>query len=204
MVFMKYRKEYIVEKAFDVFMNKGYDSASITVLQQELGMSRGAMYRYFKSKEELFFEVVDRYVFGFIDRFMPKITEDATLPELVEYLYHYNERLRIYFDIQNIETRFLNFTALVIQAAKHYPGFTEKMKILNDGYIDLWKKAIINSIAKNEICEDVDVDTLARLFSAESKNLKYIEQEFEPESVFMQKIKIWKRDRDYLYSLIKK
>ena len=41
---MKNRKEYILEKAFDVFMSKGYDSVSITVLQKELGMSRGAMY----------------------------------------------------------------------------------------------------------------------------------------------------------------
>ena len=201
---MKDRKDYIVEKAFDVFMNKGYDSASITVLQKELGISRGAMYRYFKSKEELFFEVIDRYVFELFDRFMPKVAEEITLAGLIEYLYHYNERIYQYFGKQNIETRFLNFTALIIQAAKHYPGFTEKMKILNDEYIDLWKRAIVNSITKKEICGDVDVNVLARLFSTESKNLKFIEQEFEQESKFMQKIRIWKRDREYLYSLISK
>ena len=204
MIFMKDRKEYIVGKAFDVFMSKGYDSTSITVLQKELGMSRGAMYRYFKSKEELFFEVIDRYVFGLIDRFKPKTADDTTLAGLIEYLYRYNKRLFTYFDKQNIETRFLNFTALVIQAAKHYPGFTEKMKIVNDESIDLWRKAIINSIAKNEIREDVNVDILAGLFSAGSKNMKDIEQEFEFESKFIQKIKIWKRDKEYLYSLIKK
>ena len=84
---LKDRKKYILEKAFDVFMNKGYDSASITVLQKELGISRGAMCRYFKSKEELFIKVIDKHVFGLIDRFMPKVTEDTMLAGLIEFLY---------------------------------------------------------------------------------------------------------------------
>ena len=199
---MKNRKEYILEKAFDVFMNKGYDSASITVLQKELGMSRGAMYRYFRSKDELFLEVIDRYVFGLIDRFMPKVAENTTLAGLIEYLYRYHMKLYIYLDKHNTENRFLNFTALIIQAAKHYPGFIEKIKMINNKGIKLWKMAIINSIEKNEIRDDVDINTLAGIFSAGSKNMEDIEHEFE--SKFMQRAKIWKREREYLYSLIKK
>ena len=200
--FMTDRKEYIVEKAFDVFMNKGYDSASITVLQKELGISRGAMYRYFKSKEELFVEVIDRYVFGLIERFMPKVAEGTTLAGLIEYLYRYYKKLYTYLGKHHTETRFLNFTALIIQAAKHYPGFIEKIKMVNDQSVKLWKMAIINSIAKNEIRADAEIDILAEIFSAGPKNMEDMEHEFE--SKFMQKAKIWKRDREYLYSLIKK
>jgi len=199
---MKNRKEYILEKSFDVFMSKGYDSASISVLQKELGMSRGAMYRYFKSKDELFLEVIDKYVFGLIDRFMPKVAEDTTLAGLIEYLYRYHRKLYVYLDKHNTETHFLNFTALIIQAAKHYPGFTGKIKEMNSKSIKLWEKAIVNSIAKNEIRDDVDVNILAGIFSSGSKNMEDIEHEFE--SKFMQKARIWKRDKEYLYSLIKK
>jgi len=201
-ILMKNRKEYILEKAFDVFMSKGYDSASISVLQKELSMSRGAMYRYFKSKDELFIEIIDRYVFGLIDRFMPKVAEDTTLAELIEYLTRYHKKLYVHLDKHNMETHFLNFTALIIQAAKHYPGFPEKIKAVNDKSIKLWKMAIINGIAKNEIRDDVDVDILAGLFSTGSKNLEDIEHEFE--SRFMQKVRIWKREKEYLYSLILK
>ena len=201
-ILMKNRKEYILEKAFDVFMSKGYDSASISVLQKELSMSRGAMYRYFKSKDELFIEIIDRYVFGLIDRFMPKVAEDTTLAELIEYLTRYHKKLYVHLDKHNMETHFLNFTALIIQAAKHYPGFPEKIKAINDKSIKLWKMAIINGIAKNEIRDDVDVDILAGLFSTGSKNLEDIEHEFE--SRFMQKVRIWKREKEYLYSLILK
>ena len=183
-------------------MSKGYDSASISVLQKELGMSRGAMYRYFKSKDELFLEVIDRYVFGLIDRFMPKVAEDTTLAELIEFMYRYHMKLYIYLDKHNTEAHFLNFTALIIQAAKHYPGFAEKMKLINNKSVKLWKMSIVNSIEKNEIRDDVDVNILAGIFSTGSKNMEDTEHEFE--SKFKQKVKIWKRDRKYLYSLIKK
>ena len=199
---MKDRRNYIVEKAFEVFMSEGYESASITVLQEELGMSRGAIYRYFKSKEELFFDVIDRYVFGQIDRFMPKVDEETTLIELIEYLYRYHKKLDTYLEKQNMETRFLNFTALMIQAAKYYPEFTKKMKKINDENIKLWKIAIINSIAKNEIRDNVDVNILAGIFSAGSNNLEDGEHEFELK--FVQKAGAWKRDKEYLYSLIEK
>ena len=143
----------------------------------------------------MLFRSIDKYVFGLIDRFMPKVAEDTTLAGLIEYLYRYHRKLYIYLDKHNMETRFLNFTALIIQAAKHYPGFTKKIKMANDEGIKLWKMAIINSIAKNEIRDDVDVNILAGLFSAGSKNLEDIEHEFE--SKFMQKAKTWKRDKEY-------
>ena len=198
---MKDRKEYILEKAFDVFMDKGYDSTSITVLQKELGMSRGAMYRYFKGKDELFKEVVDKYVIGLIARFHPQIAEDMTLVELIEYLYNYQKRVFVYLDKQNIETRFLNFTALIIQAAKHYPGFIETIKTEKIKSLETWKTAINNSLAKGEIRDDVDVNILAGIFSTGSTDPEIIENEFEKK--FLYRAKSWKRGMEYLYSLIK-
>ena len=57
---MKNTKEYILEKAFALFLDKGYDGVSITDLQDELGMGRASIYHHFKSKRELFTEVIDK------------------------------------------------------------------------------------------------------------------------------------------------
>jgi len=199
---MKNRKGYILEKAFDVFMSKGYDSASISVLQKELGMSRGAMYRYFKSKDELFIEIIDVYVLSMIDTLMPKVDEDITIAELIEYLYSYHKKLFVYFEGRNFGSQFLNFTALIIQAAKYYPGFIEKINAASNEGLKLWKRAIVNSIARGEIRDDVDVNILARMFSTGSRNLEDFERGFELR--FMQKAKMWKKEKNYLYNLIKK
>ncbi len=199
---MKDRKEYILEKAFDVFMSTGYDSASITVLQKELGMSRGAMYRYFKSKDELFIAVIDKYVIGLIDRFRPKVAEDLTLVEMIEDLYRYQKRIMIALDKQNLKHRFLNFTALIIQAAKHYPGVIEKMETVKTESLRLWKKATLNSLEKDEIRADIRVDIIAGFFSAGSTNPEMVDHDHEKN--FSQRAETWKRDMEYLYSLIKK
>ncbi|MDR1172491.1 MAG: TetR/AcrR family transcriptional regulator [Bacteroidales bacterium] len=201
---MKDRKEYILEKAFDVFMSHGYDSASITVLQKELGMSRGIMYRYFKSKDELFIAVIDKYVIGLINRFKLQAVEDMTLIEMIEHRYRYHKRVMIALDKQNLKLRFLNFTALIIQAAKHYPGFIEQTEMIKAENLKLWKKAILNSLEKDEIRGDVRVDIIAGLFSSGSTNPEIEMADYDREKNFSQHAEIWKRDMEYLYSLIKK
>ena len=100
---MKNRKKHIVKKAFDVFMNEGYEHAYIIVSREEQGVLRGAMYRHFKSKEEMFIDVIDRYVFGLIDCFMPKVGEETTLARV---LVPVPQDLYICLDKQNMEEGF--------------------------------------------------------------------------------------------------
>lgn len=52
----------ILEVATQLFLNKGYDNTSMQDIVQALGMSKGAVYHHFKSKEDLFEKaVVDYY-----------------------------------------------------------------------------------------------------------------------------------------------
>jgi AcrR family transcriptional regulator len=170
---MQDRREYILNKAFEVFISVGYDSASMTVLQQQLKMSRGAMYRYYESKDDLFIAVIDKYVFGMMDYVRLALDEEMTIQERIDK--HCNQVKTgqdiIIEKIGNISIKFLNFSALMIQAAKIYPGFVERMigykKLQRNG----WIKAIENSIAKGEIRPDTNVAILAALF-AESINLR--------------------------------
>ncbi len=47
-------KRRIVSVALDVFAEKGYDQTTMEDIGNRLGVSKGALYLYFKSKEELF------------------------------------------------------------------------------------------------------------------------------------------------------
>src|SRR2546425_11508487 len=47
----------ILESAHRVFSQKGYREATMDEIAQGLGLSKPALYRYYKSKEELFREV---------------------------------------------------------------------------------------------------------------------------------------------------
>ncbi|MBE9118906.1 TetR/AcrR family transcriptional regulator [Lusitaniella coriacea LEGE 07157] len=54
----QYRKE-ILYKCFDLFAEKGYANVTTRQLSKELGISTGAMYHYFPSKQALFEQLVE-------------------------------------------------------------------------------------------------------------------------------------------------
>ncbi|MFW9831435.1 MAG: TetR/AcrR family transcriptional regulator, partial [Candidatus Thorarchaeota archaeon] len=51
-------KKRIIAAAITVFAKKGYHKAKMTDIAKELGVSKGTLYQYFKSKENLFQAVV--------------------------------------------------------------------------------------------------------------------------------------------------
>lgn len=48
------RKQAIIEAAVEVFREVGFERASMTTISRRLGGSKGTLYGYFRSKEELF------------------------------------------------------------------------------------------------------------------------------------------------------
>jgi AcrR family transcriptional regulator len=54
------RREQILEGARRCFAEHGYEGATVVRLEREIGLSRGAIFNYFASKEELFIELAVR------------------------------------------------------------------------------------------------------------------------------------------------
>jgi AcrR family transcriptional regulator len=54
----KSRKKQIMESALEVFASEGYHRASISKISAHAGISKGLLYNYFTSKEELLMEVL--------------------------------------------------------------------------------------------------------------------------------------------------
>ncbi len=54
------KREQIVDGAKRVFMQKGFDAASMNDITREAGVSKGTIYVYFDNKEDLFIAMVER------------------------------------------------------------------------------------------------------------------------------------------------
>ena len=54
------RKVQIINAAEDVFSKKGFDEARMDDIAEETGLSKGTLYLYFKSKDELIIAILDR------------------------------------------------------------------------------------------------------------------------------------------------
>ena len=58
-------KDKILEISADVFAKYGYKAVSISSLLKEIGINKSTLYYYFKSKKEIFEEVV---TIGFLSK----------------------------------------------------------------------------------------------------------------------------------------
>ena len=58
-------KEKILLVAFKLFVNNGYHNTSMQQLVNASELSKGAFYHYFKSKNELYKQVINRYFLSF-------------------------------------------------------------------------------------------------------------------------------------------
>ncbi|MFO0807354.1 MAG: TetR/AcrR family transcriptional regulator [Gemmataceae bacterium] len=54
------RREEILDAAAKLFAKRGYSETDTQVLADELGVGKGTLYRYFKSKRDLFLAAADR------------------------------------------------------------------------------------------------------------------------------------------------
>jgi AcrR family transcriptional regulator len=55
------RREAILDVAAEVFLDEGFDAASMSTIATKVGGSKSTLYNYFKSKEEIFQAHIERY-----------------------------------------------------------------------------------------------------------------------------------------------
>jgi AcrR family transcriptional regulator len=77
------RRRAIIGVARDVFISRGYAAASMSEIAARLGGSKGTLYNYFRSKDELFAAVMDETcdnMLAFMDA-LPEAGPDGTVRE---------------------------------------------------------------------------------------------------------------------------
>ena len=86
-LFMGTRK-HIVTKALGLFICKSYKAATIADLEVATGMTKGAFYHYFKSKEDIYMAVVESEL-DMLSDMMKRVAEKNISPDekMIEMIY---------------------------------------------------------------------------------------------------------------------
>ena len=158
-------REHIIQVAGRLFLQSNYDGVSIQDITQAVGMTKGALYHHFTSKEQLFEEVAHDLVGS-------THTDFSALP---------NDSLHGFYTtlVENIQSRDdaaqeakrpyakdfgINAYNLLWDAVRLLPGFRASMKSLNSLEHTAWAEAIQAAIDRGEIRRGLDADKLAKIF----------------------------------------
>lgn len=73
----QFDREFVLDKAMEVFWQQGYEGTSVRDLTVATGLGKGSLYGAFGDKEQLFITVLDRYA----DKFQAEIVEQLNDPD---------------------------------------------------------------------------------------------------------------------------
>lgn len=75
-------RNLLLDAAKDVFAKKGFEGASLDEIADAAGYTRGAIYKHFDSKEELFLAVNKRFNEGFLAEFVETMDPSTPIEDL--------------------------------------------------------------------------------------------------------------------------
>jgi AcrR family transcriptional regulator len=161
-------KETITIAALRLFWLRGYKYVSLIDVASELGITKGGIYHYFSSKEELLHQAV-QYMFG---RFEAKYGElfgsEKSLPEILRSIIVERE-LELYAQtllaISQGDYR-INHVNFVLETMQNFPDMQKRIDQSHAHCHNVIRRKIEKAMTAGEIGSDFDSQALATIIFA--------------------------------------
>lgn len=161
-------RDLIIETAFMAFIDHGYDRVSLNKIIKTTGLTKGAFYHYFSSKDQLIGEVMNTYFYGHLQKTMDVVDVQGQT---------FSQRMDLVFkNVMNVDIRLVSqpqrridrndFSKLLWDAM----NLNEAMRLMNaqyqDNVVEVMKRALEAGMRDGEIRQDIDPLKIARVISA--------------------------------------
>lgn len=163
------RKEFLFKAAFKLFVTKQFDGVSISDIEKETGLTRGAVFYYAETKRDLY-EMVMRHYLLKTQNVKNKISFPSECT-LLEYINYYIDGVKKTMDVivsiidaSNRDQASRAYLATLIQVSSMFPEYKKENNKNVQRDIMRWKNVIKSAIERGEIKEDIDVPAIARQF----------------------------------------
>ena len=156
----KVNKEYVVHQELKLFRRKSYHQATMADIGEAVGLLKGSIYHYFKSKEELMREVMFYVHKFFRDQvFVHAYDKNLTPEERLQKMSQVTERIFLGKAKGNIMGN------IGLETAHVHPEFQEQIQIFFKQYIKAIKTIYAEKFPEN-IAQDLAEQAVAEMEGA--------------------------------------
>lgn len=158
-------REHILKVAFNLFLVKSYKEVTMAELVEKSGMSKGAFYHYFKSKEQLFQEALKNCMSSLTPDF--SIFDRNSLYEFYHQYAVYQNRVLNSLQLDGDDPDrglTVNYYSLVFDALKVFPSLREKLLEHEQDELKAWKEVISTARKNGEIRPFMNDEQIAKVF----------------------------------------
>jgi len=159
-------KEHILKTSLLLFLQKSYRDVTMSEIVVKTGLSKGAFYHYFTSKEELFREIAGMFFsMGAVN--YASFSHDSLKTfyhQYIDYLDHsLNEMGRMASASGDIPVSF-NFFLILFEAVSRFPEFLKMEAEFHHKDVETWISVITAARTKGEINSPSSDEEIANLF----------------------------------------
>lgn len=142
------KKQLIMDKALELFAEQGFEATSVQQITAHCGISKGAFYLSFKSKDELILALIDHFMTQFITNIDYEVKNTKNDEDLL---------YKFYYTIFDSFHKHSDFGKILIK---------EQMQSFNEEFI-------LKILAYDQLMEKVILSMVERLYGEEIEQIKY-------------------------------
>jgi TetR/AcrR family transcriptional regulator, transcriptional repressor for nem operon len=161
-------KEHIITVTSKLFLQKSFKEVTMKEIVDKTGLSQGAFYHYFESKEQLFMEVLD----FFFSSVMKHSYDKYSKVSFHDFYHDYANEVKSFgkeyiskFKGDENESDFnMNYFALAFDALKLFPEFRAKMQDGLKQELEIWIAILKKARDNGEIKSSMTDEQIAQTF----------------------------------------
>jgi len=163
---MNETKEYILKTSLMLFLQKSYKDVTMKEIVEKTGLSKGAFYHYFTSKEELFKEIATLFFTdGAVNySIFPTDSLNSFYTFYANYVGETFIKLNQMFGSESKEKISINFFFIMFEAISRFPEFLKFELEQHNKDIEAWVKVINKAKETGEIKTISSDEQIANLF----------------------------------------
>lgn len=152
----------ILQQAMKIFLEKGYHGTSIEEITQAAGLTKGALYWHFQSKEDLLKRIMEEFEKRFLDGLIQAVKDvHGNINDKIEKYFRYNAAFSYY----NRELC-VSFTTLAAELVGAHHGMEPEFRRIYKKYQKFLSSLILQGKKEKILKKEMDPDLAALIIIA--------------------------------------
>lgn len=180
-------KKNIMIVALRLFLLRGYRNVSLVDVAKEVGITKGGIYHYFGSKEELFHSVISYLFDHFEARHVELFSKEQSFRGILEFMLGREQEVYIgrLLNIKDGDYR-ANHASLALEIMHNFPEIQDRIDRGQLELRDAIKKRLQMAQETREIRHDLDAQILATIVLSISSGLNILGNNLKAEAMHHQ------------------
>lgn len=162
---MKDTKEHILRVSLGLFLKKSFKEVTMKEIVEKTGLSKGAFYHYFDSKEQIFIEIIHYAFDSLLNTDFSMLNCSSLSAFYHDYIANMNRTYASFQKgLEDGDSFDLNYYSLIFDAIRMFPEFKEKLIASNNTELESWISVIQHAKETGEIKSSMDDCQIANVF----------------------------------------